>query len=308
MSIGKLTRLPLREVWKHEATDFTVWLQDNLDLLNEVLDFNLLSAEREQPAGSFSVDLVGEDEASRLVIIENQLERSDHSHLGQVLTYLAQLDAQVAIWIVKEARPEHLKAVNWLIENTDTHFYIIQLEAVKIGDSAPAPLFTKLVGPSVEARAAGVVKKELSGRYLLRKRFWELLLEIAKSKTTLTSKVSATTDNWIGIGAGKSGLTYNFVVTQNECRVEMYFNTGSAESNIDYYNQIAANKETVETTFGSPLSWEPLEGKQTCRICLRTEEGGYKNEETWDHVCGLAIDKMVLLESTLAPYVKKLKG
>ena len=307
MSIGKLTRLPLREVWKHEALDFTVWLQDNLDLLNEVLDFNLVSAEREQPAGSFSVDLVGEDEASRLVIIENQLERSDHSHLGQVLTYLAQLDAQVAIWIVKEARPEHLKAVNWLIENTDTHFYIIQLEAVKIGDSAPAPLFTKLVGPSLEARAAGVVKKELSGRYLLRKRFWERLLEIAKSKTTLTSKVSATTDNWIGVGAGKSGLTYNFVVTQNECRVEMYFNTGSAESNSGYYDQFAAHKDTIEERFGSALSWEPLEGKQTCRICYRMEEGGYKHEETWDAVCNLAVDKMMLLESSLASYVKKLK-
>ena len=81
MAIGKLIRVPLREVWKHEAQDFTVWLQDNIDVVNEVIDLNLSSAEREQSAGAFNIDIVAEDETGNPVIIENQLGRSDHDHL-----------------------------------------------------------------------------------------------------------------------------------------------------------------------------------------------------------------------------------
>ena len=104
MSIGRITRVKLREVWKHEALDFTTWLEDNTDVLNEVLDFNLVSVEREKAAGDFSVDLVGEDEDGQTVIIENQLEKSDHDHLGKVLTYLAAMDARAAVWISRWQR------------------------------------------------------------------------------------------------------------------------------------------------------------------------------------------------------------
>ena len=99
MSIGKITRVALRDVWKHEAADFTTWLENNIDVLNDVLDFNLSSAEREQSAGAFRVDLVGEHEDGGTVVIENQLEKSDHDHLGKVLTYLAALDAKAAVEI-----------------------------------------------------------------------------------------------------------------------------------------------------------------------------------------------------------------
>ncbi len=122
MNVGKLRRVPLREVWKNEATDFTTWLEDNPDVLNEVLDFNLSSLEREKAAGDFSVDLVGDDENGNTVIIENQLEASDHRHLGQVLTYLAALEAKAAVWIVSRPRQEHVKAVTWLNEATNTPF------------------------------------------------------------------------------------------------------------------------------------------------------------------------------------------
>src|SRR4051812_22540760 len=98
--IGRLKRVPLREVWKHEAYDFTQWLQENIDVLNEALQLNLANVERESTAGSFSVDLVAEDEGGHKVIIENQLEKSNHDHLGKVITYFTALEASAAIWIV----------------------------------------------------------------------------------------------------------------------------------------------------------------------------------------------------------------
>ncbi len=122
MMISKLERVKLREVWKNEASDFTRWLEENIDILNEVLDITLSNPEREQAAGSFSVDLVAEDQSGNTVIIENQLEKSDHDHLGKVITYLTAFDAKAAVWIVAKPRPEHVKAIAWLNEASSGSF------------------------------------------------------------------------------------------------------------------------------------------------------------------------------------------
>ena len=115
--IGKIERVKLREVWKHEAYDFTRWLEENIDVLNDVLDISIVNVEREKKAGTFSVDLVGEDDSGNVVVIENQLEKSDHDHLGKLITYLVAMDAKVAIWIVSNPRPEHINAISWLNES-----------------------------------------------------------------------------------------------------------------------------------------------------------------------------------------------
>lgn len=126
--IGKIERVPLREVWRHEARDFTAWLQENLDVLNDLLDFTLVSAEREQSTGNFNVDLVAEDKGGNTVIIENQLAKSDHDHLGKVITYLAAVETKRAIWIVADPRPEHVGAITWLNESSSASFYLVKVE------------------------------------------------------------------------------------------------------------------------------------------------------------------------------------
>lgn len=172
---AELTRVALREVWKNEATDFTRWLEENIEILNEVIDLEIAGAEREKAAGDFSVDLVAEDRQGGTVVIENQLEASDHQHLGKLLTYIAALEAKAGIWIVARPRLEHVKAVTWLNETKETPVYLLQVEAVKIGDSVPAPLLTQIVGPGAEVRAAGETRQELTERQRLRRRFWTLL-------------------------------------------------------------------------------------------------------------------------------------
>ncbi len=169
--IQKISRIGLREAFKREAADFTRWLQENLDILNDVIDLNLSNAEREKIAGDFNVDLVAEDEAGNKVIIENQLERSNHDHLGKLITYLVAVEAHTAIWIVSNPRPEHVSAIAWLNESSSASFYLLKLEAITIGDSPPAPLLTLIVGPSEEAKAFGEAKKEFSERHEIRKAF-----------------------------------------------------------------------------------------------------------------------------------------
>ena len=115
--VGTLQRLSARDVFDHESYDFTTWMENNVDVLSGVLGINLTTLEREKNVGDFSVDLFAEDEAGRRVIIENQLEEMDHRHLGQLLTYLTFLDADLAISVTADARPEHVSAVSWLYEN-----------------------------------------------------------------------------------------------------------------------------------------------------------------------------------------------
>ena len=180
--IGKIERVALREVWKHEALDFTQWLQDNIDVLNEVLDIELSNPERKQSAGAFNVDIVAEDDSGDPVVIENQLEKNNHNHLDKIITYLVAIGAKSAIWIVADPRPEHVSSINWLNESSSANFCFLKVDAIKIGDSPPAPLITVIVGPSEESKEVGKTKKEMSERYYIREKFWTKLLELSKQK------------------------------------------------------------------------------------------------------------------------------
>ena len=195
--IGSLRRVDLRKVWPHEVQDFTPWLEENIDELNNVIDLSLSVVEREQSAGDFSVDLVAEDESGNPVIIENQLERSNHDHLGKLITYLTQIGAKAAIWIVSDPRPEHISAISWLNESSSASFYLLKLEAVQIGDSLPSPLLTLIVGSSEDSQGVDDTKKELKERHVLRRRFWASLLGRAKDKTKLHSNRSAVDGNYM---------------------------------------------------------------------------------------------------------------
>jgi hypothetical protein len=308
--VEKIKRINLREAWRHEAKDFTTWLEDNIDVLNDVIDITLSGAEKEKSAGTFNVDLVAEDINGDLVVIENQLEKSDHDHLGKLITYLTSVGAKAAIWIVADPRPEHVNAVTWLNESSAASFYIIKLEAVKIQDSEPAPLLTLIVGPSEEGREVGKTKKDLAERHILRKKWWTMLLENAKNKTKLHNNVTPGIYNWIGASAGKRGLGYNYAVTKHGCQAELYIDCGkdSKEKNEAIFEDLAKNKDSIEKEFGGPLSWEKLELKRACRIVKRNNKGGYRDkEENWPEIQDELIDSMIRMEKSLKPFIKKLK-
>lgn len=149
--IGRLQAVPAREVWRHEALDFTPWLLDNADVLSDVLGLDLELEAAEHAVGDFSLDLIGRDRLSGdLVIVENQLEQSDHTHLGQIMTYAGGTDAAHVVWVAPSFRAEHRRALEWLNERTDegTRFFAVEVKVVRIGDSPYAPLLSLAVQPN----------------------------------------------------------------------------------------------------------------------------------------------------------------
>lgn len=305
-AIGKLQRVSLREVWKHEAYDFTQWLQENIDVLNTALGLNLINVDREQSAGAFSIDLVAEDEGGARVIIENQLEKSNHDHLGKLITYLTAMSARVAIWIVSEPRPEHVAAIAWLNESTDADFFLVKVEAVRIGESPAAPLLTVIVGPS-EENSVRSQKKELAERYDIRHNWWSRL--VAQPTAKLHAHITPGPYSWIGTTSGVRGLNLNYVVTQDDSSAELYIDRGkdSEAENKNIFDQLQAASAQINANVPHVISWERLDERRASRIRV-TIPGGYRSDESqWDDIQLKLVAAMNALNAALQPHIKKLK-
>lgn len=308
--IGKLKQVPLREIWKNEARNFTVWLEDNIDALNQKLGLQLTITDREKVVGGFSLDLLAEDEQGGLVIIENQLEKTDHTHLGQMVTYLTNLSAKIAIWICSEPREEHIKAVSWLNESTpvDISFYLIKIEAVQIGESEPAPLFTIVVAPSTEMKDVGREKKEYAERHYLRKEFWTKLLEKARVRTNLHANISPGMYHYIQTSVGISGLNYVYVILNHKADIELYIDRGNKKENKKYFDKIYSHKKEIERNFGSKLTWQRLDNKRASRIKEDFIGIGLRDDKgKWNELQDKMIDAMIRFEKALKPFIKELK-
>ena len=308
MTIGRMERVDIRALWKHEERDFSRWLSDNLEALSDAVGFSISEPHREVQVGSFWVDLVAEDHESNPVIIENQLETTNHDHLGKILTYLTGLDAKTAIWVTTNPRPEHLKALAWLNEITpeDVSFYLVRVEAFRIGSSEPAPLFSVVVGPSAETKGFGREKKDLAQRHVLRLKFWDSLLALALQRGVRThASVSPSKESWLGATAGRSGFRWVYVIwKQEDSGVELYIDTGDAIENKRAFDALAAKRETIERSFGEPLEWERLDSKQACRVRFVIPGGGLSDEQAWPAIHDKMVDAMRRFSAALAPHVR----
>ena len=193
-NLGKLEKIDLREAWNHEALDFTQWLakEENLDILAEELGIERIKViQTEANAGDFKIDILAEEEQTGdKIIIENQLEKTNHDHLGKILTYASSQDAKYLIWIAKEIRDEHKQAIDWLNEHTDENinFFAIQIELWKIGNSELAPKFNIISKPNDWAKE---IKKSFSNyepteTKLSQLEFWKKYKErLENEKSTL---------------------------------------------------------------------------------------------------------------------------
>lgn len=304
-NVGRLQRVSLRAVWPHEAYDFTQWLQENIDVLNVALEMNLINVEREQAAGSFSIDLVAEDEGGGTVIIENQLEKSNHDHLGKVITYLTALSARAAIWIVSEPRPEHVAAIAWLNESTGADFYLVKVEAVRIGESLPAPLLTLIVGPS-DDHTVRTEREVIAERFHIRQNFWRMLVENPRAR--LHAHITPSSYSWIGTSSGVRGLNLNYAVTQDYSSAELYIDRGrdSHAENKRIFDQLMSHQQQIDLAIGKEVSWERLDDKRACRIKI-TVQGGYRSPEAqWNRIHDELADAMNALSNSINPFLNDL--
>lgn len=312
--VGKLIEVPLREIWKNEAKDFTAWLEDNIDYINEELETTLTIISREEDVGPFSADLVAEDESGQKVVIENQLQTTDHDHLGKLITYLSNLDAKSAIWVTSEPKQEHINAINWLNEignRAGIKFYLMEVKGYKIGDSPPAPKFSIIAGPSEEAITIGKEKEEDAERIIRRREFWKKLLEKAENRLPLYSNVSPSGDHWLSAGSGKSGIHYAFLIYARGGGggMELTISRGkdSQEENKKIFDELFSHKQEIERDFGEQITWKRLDSKISSRLEVRYPIGGLYQREKWDELQEKMIDGMVRFEKALKKHIVRLK-
>ncbi len=307
--IGKLDRVPLREVWKHEAHDFTTWLGQNMDVLGEATGLLLETVGLEQRAGSFNIDVVAEDADGRVVVIENQLEQSDHEHLGKLLTYLTLREAKVGIWIAADPRQEHAQTITWLNESSAADFYMLKVEAVRIGDSEPAPLLTRIAEPSEEVKQVGQDKKELAERDIKRRDFWTRLLEYAATRTKLHANIAPTIHSGVSATAGVPGLQYYYSIRQHEGSAGLAINRGrgSEEENRERFEALLSRRAEIKEAFGEELGWDAGEGQRGCFVFHTVEVGGWRDEDRWPEMHEAMVDAMIRLERALKPHIARLE-
>lgn len=308
--IEKIERLHVKSVWQYEDRNFTPWLCENIDVVSDAIGRVILNPEREQSTGNFNVDIKAEDEEGNIVIIENQFGNSDHPHLGKLITYLASFETtKVAIWIVETPKQEHINAINWLNESSrNCDFYLLTIEAIRIGNSSPAPLLTKIVGPSEESKRIGKIKKEDSEKHKRRFEFWSQLLSTAKKKGLRSfDAISPTKDSFVSATSGTPGLAYLFWTYQNYIRIELRIDKGKGydEENLRIFDKLKEKKNNIEERFGSELVWADLEGYRTCSIRKDFDLGGYVSDASeWEQIIQNAISMMSSLITATKPHIK----
>ncbi len=279
ISLSRLQTVPVREIWPHEAHDFTTWLLANADVLSDVIGMDLDLTAAEHKVGGFSLDLIGTDrDTGSIVIVENQLTQTDHGHLGQLLTYAGGTDPRTVVWCAPSFRDEHRAALDWLNEHTDvdTRFFGVEIAAVRIDNSAPAPMFTLIAQPNDWTKQVHTENiTSLSGKGAAYQQFWSLLLHRVNTEhPDWTKSTKPTTQSWMTMPYGSSSIWYGVLFTQSGPAVELYFGSPDADVNTTEFERVRQHQAFLDNAFGETLTFEELEGRKACRIRYYRAEGG----------------------------------
>jgi hypothetical protein len=274
--LSKLVQLDPREVWTHEAHDFTPWLLANADALGEILGIDIELTANEHPVGGFALDLIGRDLTNDCVlIVENQLTITDHNHLGQVLTYAAGTSAETIVWMATDFREEHRQVLDWLnaLAEGNTRFFGIEIGAVRIDDSPAAPLFKLRAQPNDWAAQIAVAAKgvnQATGQGAFYVQFWERFLErVQVEHPNWTNAKKAGQQNWFTMPCPfKGGPAYDTeFAAGGKLRSGLYLDferDGDAVQVL--YEFLLERKDQIEGAYEGPLSWEELPGRRASRI------------------------------------------
>ena len=307
MAIGKLEEVDIRELWKHEQYDFSEWLskKENIENLNDILGLTLVDISKETYVGSYRCDLFAKDETTGIkVIIENQLEMSNHDHLGKIITYASGLDAKVVVWIVKEAREEHRSAIEWLNNNTNNNinFFLIEIHAYKIGNSDNAPMFQVIEQPNdfiknnKSTNSSDTMNKSQSQRVEFWNQFNNVLVERGKPFNVR----KATTDHWynVAIGTSDAHIDITLVNKDSVIGVELYIT-----DNKDLFDKLYQKKDEIESDLGLELDWRRLNNSKASRIVTFIKGLNFDDHSNYNELINKTIDLAVLMRDTFKKYI-----
>lgn len=289
--LGRLTRVELRDIWTSESTCFTPWLarEENLAVLAEALGLDLELEAQEKAVGPFRADILCKDIGSDAwVLIENQLERTDHSHLGQLLTYASGLEAVTIVWIAARFTEEHRSTLDWLNKITDEsfRFFGLEVELWRIGDSPAAPKFNIVSKPndwsrSVAQAARAIEETELSETRVLQRDYWAALDSVlTATRGAISGGRKPQPQSWMGYPIGRSGFSLNAVMIRpkKQIRAELYISGDSAKA---FFNLLKQQKEMIETEIGYELEWEELPSRRDCWIASYLRDVDAESESDW---------------------------
>ena len=287
-AVARLEKVDLRQVWKKEDMDFTPWLAGNesLELLGETLGIELELEGREKEVGPFRADLLCKDsETGNWVLIENQLERTNHDHLGKMLTYAAGLQAVTIVWISERFTEEHRAALDWLNTITNEHFcfFGLEVELWRIGASPCAPKFNVVSKPNNWSRRIARTIDD-AGPSATRKRqleYWSTLRDkLNEVNGPIRGNREPQARGWMAYSVGRSGfgLSATTIRQKNQLRAGLYISGDNANA---FFRLLIEQRDEIEQEYGSELEWEELPNVRHCRISSYLGDVDTQNESDW---------------------------
>lgn len=306
-TLGRLEEIKdLRKIWPHEASDFTPWLSqdDNIALLADAVGLDITVDETESSVGDFNVDIFAtETGTDRKIIIENQLEDTNHDHLGKLITYASGKSADVIIWVVKHAREEHRAAIEWLNNHTDEKigFFLCEIKLYKIGNSDPAVKFEVIEKPNDWAKE--VKKSEYSSETQQRRyEYWAAFEDYAFQNAEFSKNFNRrkpSKDHWMDFGIGSSAchLAVLQIQKRNELGVELYINEDK-----DLFRSLFKNRSEIESETGLRFNWKELPERKASRIVI-FESVDFSDKNQWSKQFDWVIDVMIKMKREFGKYI-----
>jgi len=309
-SVGKLKKLELREIkkiWPHEEKDLSPWIAKNVDDLNKVLNLQIEIEGKEEYIQNLRLDLVGTDNFSQMpIIIENQFGKSNHDHLGKLITYSAAKEAGIVIWIANEIQIVHRNAIEWLneISPKEMTFYGVELEVFRIDNSLPAPNFRIVAGPPKRK----IIVSEISPRNKKYLDFFDRLRSKILNTQANFTRAKAPAQSWWGLGIGRSGFSAVSCFTiDNKFSVGIYIDMGKKESNEKAFAELKENRRVIEPNLGEELVWDPLPDRRACRIYLAIDGTIDDDEQKLAEIIEWATPLVIKFREVFSPLVRNIQ-
>lgn len=310
---GTLSEVDLHEVWPDEARDFTPWLADNPAQLGETLQMDLELEQTEFPVGPFFADVVLRDTGTdQRVVVENMLGRTDHDHLGKLITYAAGLEAHWAVLIAERIRPEHRSALNWLnsISDEGSGFFGIEVRVYRIGDSKPAVSLGVVAMPDDFSRTARHAPKqvtEVGARYA---EWWSEFIPVfreAHPGWTNAYLNKAHPHNWIRLPSGRSDVRYGLFFSNPTGALNYRLVAEVLVPNGEMlFPQLLEMREAIEGSCDLDLVWDPIEGKQASRVAVYLDPADPAQRHRWPEYSQWAVDTLGKLRDAFTEPIKSL--